>query len=126
VERHAGLRAELTRSLSAGYPRGAVLEAVNGRTALALARTAQPDVILMDLILPGAQGLAVLRRLRRAAPRARIAVLSAYDEAPFRACAAGAGAAAFLAKGQASEEILATVAALLKPAPRRERKRPAR
>src|SRR3954451_11949681 len=55
-------------------------EAADGAEALTLARTLQPDVVLLDLMMPNLDGLAALPRLREAAPRARVVVLTSSEE----------------------------------------------
>src|ERR671937_649366 len=55
-------------------------EAGDGEGAIELARTLQPDLILLDLSMPGAGGLQALPRLREAAPRCEVVVLILLDE----------------------------------------------
>lgn len=74
-----------------------VLQAMNGDEALAAAAQA-PDVIVLDIALPGADGLSMVAPLAEAAPDARILVFSMNDQTGFAARALEAGAHGFLSK----------------------------
>ena len=67
-------------------------EADGGETALAVAARVEPDVVLMDLLMPDGDGIAAIRGLRAAQPKARVLVLSSYidDAQVFSAIQAGA------------------------------------
>jgi len=77
--------------------------------ALALALTVRPDVVLLDLELPGLDGVAALPRLAEIMPAARVLVLTAYatDERVFGALKAGA--AGYLLKGTPAAEIVRAI-----------------
>ena len=78
VEDEENLRMALADALSAeGYE---VLEAADGETGLALALREGPDVVLLDLMLPGRDGFSVLRALREDRLTAPVLVLSARGE----------------------------------------------
>ena len=57
-----------------------VAEAEDGAQAVALARTAQPDVILMDIVMPGLDGVAAIRQILCETPAARIIALTMYRQ----------------------------------------------
>jgi DNA-binding NarL/FixJ family response regulator len=57
-----------------------VAEAETGSQAVALARTAQPDVILMDIVMPNLDGVAAIRQIIREIPTARIITLTMYRQ----------------------------------------------
>ncbi len=84
-------------------------EAGSGEAALRLVRSLSPDVVLMDVEMPGMDGIDVTAALRAAAPQVAVVVLSLYDDARTRARAREAGAAAFVAKHQAKTTLLATI-----------------
>jgi CheY-like chemotaxis protein len=75
-----------------------VATATDGDDAIDLAARRPFDVVLLDLVMPGIDGLDALRRLRKVAPRARIIILSAYIEPDREAEAFRLGAEAVLSK----------------------------
>lgn len=107
VDDHALVRDGLKRLL-AGISEGGVLEAANGRDALALLRTASPSLVILDLNLPGLGGLELLRRmvLAGAGP---ILVLSMHAEPLYVKRALDAGAAGYMTKNASPEELLIAV-----------------
>jgi two-component system cell cycle response regulator len=106
---------ELLRScfLSEGY---SFLAAANGQEGLALASEAQPDLILLDSILPDLDGHEVCRRLKQAPATRRIPVvfLSAHSDVADRVRGLGLGAVDYLAKPFDVREMLARVQAALR------------
>lgn len=94
--------------------------AVDGRAALASARKFAPDLILLDLTLPGLDGLEVCRRLTREPERTAIVVLTARGGKEDRIRGLELGADDYVTKPFALDELLARMRAVL----RRTRKRP--
>lgn len=105
VDDHAVVRSGLRRLLAA-LPGAEISEAAEGRAALAVVRAEQPDVVLLDLNLPGLGGLELLRRVLLEHPAARVMVLSMHAEALYAARALQAGAAGYLSKNASPEELL--------------------
>ena len=102
----------LERTLAAeGY---GVSSAVDGGAALAAIERATPDVLVLDVGLPGLDGLAVCRRLRGKGLGLPILLLTARDAVPDRVAGLDAGADDYLVKPFAPEELLARVRALLR------------
>src|SRR3954462_11575354 len=85
--------------------------AANGSSALAAARERPPDLVVLDLMLPGVDGLEVARRLR-AASDVPILMLTARDAVPDRVAGLEAGADDYLVKPFAMEELGARLRAL--------------
>ncbi|HVE45360.1 MAG TPA: EAL domain-containing protein [Acidimicrobiales bacterium] len=81
-------------------------EADDGREAIALARHFAPDIVLLDLAMPGMGGLEALPLLRAVAPSARVVVLSGLDSPELMETAKRKGAAAFYRKGGDPAELL--------------------
>jgi DNA-binding NarL/FixJ family response regulator len=75
-----------------------VAEAERGEEVLPRVRQTQPDVVLLDIKMPGMEGLEVLRRLRAECPQVKVAMLSAIDEPEVAAEALQRGAVAYLGK----------------------------
>jgi DNA-binding NarL/FixJ family response regulator len=86
-----------------------VAEAEDGREAIALARHHVPDVILLDLAMPGMGGLEALPLLLAVAPTAKVVVLSSLEPAYLMEKAGGQGAAAFCTKVDAPTTILEAI-----------------
>src|SRR4030095_16886979 len=95
----------------AGY---GVDEADSGETALAIARERPPDLVILDVMVAGLDGLEVCRRLRIASPQLPILLLTARDRVPDRVAGLDAGADDYLVKPFAFDELLARVRALLR------------
>ena len=104
----------LRRGLSfAGY---AVDAAADGEAALAAARDRPPDIVVLDVMLPGVDGLEVCRRLRLGDASLPILMLTAKDRVPDRVAGLDAGADDYLVKPFAFDELLARLRALLRRA----------
>jgi DNA-binding NarL/FixJ family response regulator len=107
VDDHTLVRAGLKRLL-ASVSAGEVLEAADAREALALIRQRRPDLVILDLNLPGLGGLELLRRLI-AAGAGPILVLSMHAEPLFARRALEAGAAGYMTKNASPDELLTAV-----------------
>ncbi len=105
VDDHPVVRDGL-RGMFTGDPGFDVIgEAGDGDEAVALAEARRPDVVLMDLRMPGADGVTAIRRLREIGNRARILVLTTYDSDADVVPALEAGATGFLLKDTPREEL---------------------
>lgn len=80
-------------------------EAEDGESAVRLAREERPNVILMDLLMPGIGGLEAVRRIVRMELDIRVVVLTACEQKPFPMQALKAGATGYLTKGVDAEEL---------------------
>src|SRR5204863_9666765 len=112
VDDDAPIRRMLDRTLSAeGY---AVATAADGGEALAAVERSTPDLVVLDVGLPGVDGLSVSRRLRAKGLAVPVLLLTARDSVPDRVAGLDAGADDYLVKPFASEELLARARALLR------------
>jgi len=84
-------------------------EAGDGQAAVDLARQLNPDVILLDLVMPGKGGVEAIREIRRDNPEARILVVSGYDTDDLVFPAIEAGAVGYMLKDISPTELLAAV-----------------
>jgi DNA-binding NarL/FixJ family response regulator len=109
VDDHRLVRVALTAMLADARGVDVVGQAESGEEALALAQELTPNVVLMDLKMPGIGGLEATRRFQRAHPGMRVLVVTACTEDPFPAQAIKAGAAGFLTKGASREELLGAI-----------------
>jgi DNA-binding NarL/FixJ family response regulator len=83
-------------------------EVASGEASVAAARTLRPDLVLMDVHLPGIDGLEASRRIKAAGGGPVIFLLSTYEAAEFAERTAACGAAAYLAKAEFGPERLAS------------------
>ncbi len=111
---HAVLRAGLRLLLDAQPDLQVVGEAGDGGEALALAAQLQPDLILLDLTMPGLSGLEALPAVRKAAPAARILILTMHDDEGYVRQALSHGAAGYVLKKAADGELISAVRAVLR------------
>jgi DNA-binding NarL/FixJ family response regulator len=86
-----------------------VVEAENAGQAIELAARHQPDLILMDISMPGANGLEAIPRLRAAAPQAKVLILTVHDDEAYFFQALQAGAAGYVLKGASVSKLLAAL-----------------
>jgi len=91
-----------------------VTVAPNGLDGLTLARTAEPDLLILDWMLPGISGLDICLRLRSTGVQVPIIMLTAKDEVPDRVTGLNAGADDYVTKPFSMEELLARVKARLR------------
>ena len=112
VDDDAPIRRMLRRTLAAeGY---AVDEAADGSAALAALERSLPDLILLDVAMPGLDGLAVCRRVRGRGLATPVLLLTARDELADRVAGLDAGADDYVVKPFETDELLARVRALLR------------
>lgn len=84
-------------------------EAQDGPTALQKARELLPDLILLDINMPGLNGLDVARRLRQDLPQARILVMSQHDPIQLLPIVVAAGGDACIDKSRLATDLLASI-----------------
>ena len=87
-------------------------EATDGHEAVDLARSLHPDVILMDIRMPGLDGIEATRRITRALPDARVVMLTTFDRSQLVYDSLVAGASGFLLKDAASTHLVSGVRAV--------------
>lgn len=96
-------------SLLAGSEVKIVGEAANGEEALKLVRKLKPDVVLLDIRMPGKDGLTTLEKIRADMPAVRVVMLSTFDNPTYVARAVAAGAHDYILKGASRAEIIAAI-----------------
>jgi DNA-binding NarL/FixJ family response regulator len=103
------MRAGLIELLTADPDIEIVGEAATGREAVEQARWLAPDVVLMDVRMPDLDGIGATRELSRAAPQARVLILTTFEQDDYVFGALRAGASGFLLKRTRPEELIAAV-----------------
>lgn len=81
-------------------------EAADGASAVSLARDLSPDIVLMDVEMPGLDGISATEQLKAEAPHCSVIVLTIHDDARTRERARLAGAAAFVAKQDIDRSLM--------------------
>ncbi len=105
VDDHTVVR-EGVRRLLALSVEATVVEAKTGREALSVFRAERPEVVILDLNLPGSGGLDLLRRLLIEDPKTRVLIFSMHTTPLYVARALQAGARGYISKGAGAEELV--------------------
>jgi DNA-binding NarL/FixJ family response regulator len=87
-------------------------EAADGRIGIHMCRTLAPDVVLMDVRMPGTDGITATRRIVEECPQSRVIVLTTFDLDEYAFAALRAGASGFLLKDVGPPELLASIRAV--------------
>jgi DNA-binding NarL/FixJ family response regulator len=108
VDDHAGFRAE-ARAMLDGDGYAVIGEAANGAAAVGEARRLRPDIVLLDVGLPDASGLDLVRPIRSAAPGTMVVLISSRRASDYGERVASSGADGFLDKAAFSPRALDVV-----------------
>jgi DNA-binding NarL/FixJ family response regulator len=112
VDDHPLLRKGIAALVNSEPDLKLVAEAANGEEAIEAFRSYQPDVTLMDLQMPGVDGLEAIEAIRREFPEARIIVLTTYSGDTQVLRALKAGARGYILKGHVHKELLDAIRAV--------------
>ncbi len=120
VEDNATYRGLLRESLQNLFPSMAIHEAAEGKEALQRVESLRPEIVFMDIRLPGESGLQLTRKIKTSYPDTRVIILTSYDTLEYREAAARCGAACFIAKdslsyGQVETLVTSALSGLPKP-----------
>ena len=114
VDDHMVVRAGLRALLEASGRVEVAGEASSGEEAVAKARSLEPDIVVMDLAMPGMDGVEATRRIAALGIETRVLVLTVHDEDKFLASALDAGADGFLSKSAADTDLLGAIDAVMR------------
>ncbi|MFK3726060.1 UvrY/SirA/GacA family response regulator transcription factor [Pseudomonas monteilii] len=109
VDDHDLVRSGITRMLADIEGLEVIGEADPGEAALKAVRESKPDVVLMDVKMPGIGGLEATRKLLRSHPDIKVVAVTACEEDPFPTRLLQAGAAGYLTKGAGLEEMVQAI-----------------
>src|SRR5438067_4681897 len=109
VDDHAVVRSGLRLLLDGQEEIEVVGEAGNAKDAIFRARALKPDVMLLDVVMPGESGIDVLPKLLKESPTTKVLVLSMQDDPSYVREAFAAGASGYVLKEAADEEVVAAV-----------------
>jgi DNA-binding NarL/FixJ family response regulator len=110
---HPLIREALTRTIDEQPDLEAVGEATNGFEALELCRRFQPELVLMDVLMPRMDGLEATRHIKREFPRTSVLVLTAIEDPIYLSEALKAGAAGYVQKGATTQETIGAIRKVL-------------
>ena len=106
---NADLRRRVKELLAAAPDIEIVGEAADSGEAIRKARQLRPDLVLMDMSMPGANGIDATRRLKREVPEVQVIVLTGYDLRAYREAALSSGASGYVNKKALVEALLPAI-----------------
>lgn len=106
---HAIVRAGLKQFIAGEKDMVVSSEAADGMETLACVRKGDCDVVLLDISMPGKNGIDTLRQLKRSRPDLPVLILSAYSEQQFAVSLLRAGANGYISKESASEQLVTAI-----------------
>jgi two-component system, NarL family, invasion response regulator UvrY len=109
VDDHELVRTGICRMLTDQVDIEVVGQAESGEDALVLARKNQPDIILLDVNMPGIGGIETTRRLVQSIPTTKIIAVSGLSEEPYPSLVLKAGAKGYITKGAPIEEMVRAI-----------------
>jgi DNA-binding NarL/FixJ family response regulator len=115
VEDHDKVRQALRKLLEVKFSQFEVIEARSGEEAIALTFAEDPQLIIMDITLPGMSGIEATRRIRATLPSPPVVMFTIHEDDIYRKEAKEAGAIAYVAKHALQSELLPQLSALLTP-----------
>jgi DNA-binding response OmpR family regulator len=118
VEDHDKVRQALRKLVK--FSQFEVIEARSGEEAIALTFAEDPQLIIMDITLPGMSGIEATRRIRATLPSPPVVMFTIHEDDIYRKEAKEAGAIAYVAKHALQSELLPQLSALLTPAKDRQ------
>jgi DNA-binding NarL/FixJ family response regulator len=110
---HPLIRHALTTTIDEQPDLEIIAEATDGLEALELCRRFQPELVLMDVLMPRMDGLEATRQIKREFPRTSVLVLTALEDPDYLSEALKAGAAGYVQKGATTQETIGAVRKVL-------------
>ncbi|SPF46703.1 Response regulator receiver protein (modular protein) [Syntrophobacter sp. SbD1] len=107
VEDNSTFRKSLKEMLALRFPEMVIDEASDGEEALQKLENTDPDLIFMDIRLPGKNGLEVTRIIKKTNPGVEVVILTSYDITEYRVAAFNSGASHFFTKGNSGSDEIA-------------------
>ena len=86
-----------------------IAEAIDGQDAVNKAEQNKPDVLLMDITMPGMNGIEALKHVRKVSPESRVLILTMHDDHAYLRSVLAAGGSGYLVKRAADTELLAAI-----------------
>lgn len=118
---HASVRRSLRELLADAFPGARFTEACNGDEALTQLFGSQPDVLLLDINMPGRSGFEVLKNVIRIYPQLPVIMVSVQSESQYALRCLRAGAAEYVNKDNASEQLVPAIRKIMASGPQSAR-----
>ena len=112
VDDHGVLRAGLRALLNTEIDFKVIGEASNGEQALKLAQALQPDIILMDISMPGPDGIQITQQIKEIVPGVRILILTVHEDKGLLQAAIRSGASGYILKCAVESELVNAIRAV--------------
>jgi DNA-binding NarL/FixJ family response regulator len=112
VEDHDGIRHSIKQWLSKVFEKNEIIEATTGEDAVEICKKMKPDVVIMDIKLPGINGIVATKQIKKALPDTKVIMLTVYDIPAFQTGALEAGADAFISKNDMYTKLIPTIQSL--------------
>ena len=109
VDDHKMFRDGLRGLINAEPGMEVVGEAIDGREAIELTRSLTPDVVIMDVSMPGMNGIEAMRHVIQSSPMVKVIMLSMYSSGPLVQSVLAAGATGYVMKGSDFSELSAAI-----------------
>lgn len=109
VDDNADFRRRVTGFLAAQPDLEVVGEAADGEEALLKARELEPDIVLMDVRMPGTNGISATQQIREQVPDVKVIILSRFDLQEYREAAIASGASGYVVKRSLIEDIVPAI-----------------
>jgi DNA-binding NarL/FixJ family response regulator len=106
VEDHDAFREFVIKKLQFLNSTCTLVEAQNAEEGLSLAKTMEPDIVIMDIRLPKMSGIELTRRIKKLLPKTNVIILSLYDDPVYKEQAITAGSSAYVLKQQFQSELV--------------------
>ncbi|MFH1185916.1 MAG: response regulator transcription factor [Chloroflexota bacterium] len=117
VEDQDVMRRMLVEYVQSAYPDAAIMEAADGARALQLCRGSRPQLVLMDVALPDANGIELTAQIREMLPETEVVIVSQHAVVAYVERAHAAGAFAYITKDKVYRDLLPTIDRALGRAP---------
>jgi len=115
VDGYDAVRAALRTWLEVVFPDARVIEAATGAEALSCIKFTPPSLVIVDVLLPGSNGIRTTRNIRAVLPSVPIIVLTMYEDEEYRMEMMSAGADVFIAKREMHSKLMPEVEMILEP-----------
>jgi DNA-binding NarL/FixJ family response regulator len=113
VEDHEGLRTSLRQWLNTAFQDHEIRDASTGEAADKLCGEIKPELVVMDIKLPGINGLLATKQIKKMLPDTKVVMLTVYDIPSFQSEASAAGAKAFVSKNNMFRDLVPTIQKLI-------------